>query len=86
VNGIFLDLGLSSFQLDSPSRGFSYRYNSRLDMRFDLDNQKTAEDVITNSSERELGIILKEFGEERNAFRIARAIKESKETIKTDSL
>ncbi len=86
VNGIFLDLGLSSFQLDSPSRGFSYRYNSRLDMRFDLDNQKTAEDVITNSSERELGIILKEFGEERNAFRIARAIKESKETINTESL
>ncbi len=86
VNGIFLDLGLSSFQLDSPSRGFSYRYNSRLDMRFDLDNQKTAEDVITNSSERELGIILKKFGEERNAFRIARAIKESKETINTESL
>ncbi|GIT10468.1 MAG: hypothetical protein CM1200mP31_6370 [Candidatus Neomarinimicrobiota bacterium] len=86
VNGIFLDLGLSSFQLDSPSRGFSYRYNSRLDMRFDLDNQQTAEDVITNSSERELGIILKEFGEERNAFRIARAIKESKETINTELL
>ena len=86
VNGIFLDLGLSSFQLDSPSRGFSYRYNSKLDMRFDLDNQKTAEDIIANSSQRELGIILKEFGEERNAFRIAKAIKESKETINTESL
>ena len=86
VNGIFLDLGLSSFQLDSPSRGFSYRYNSKLDMRFDLDNQKTAEDIIANSSERELSIILKEFGEERNAFRIAKAIKESKEIINTESL
>ena len=86
VNGIFLDLGLSSFQLDSPSRGFSYRYNSKLDMRFDLDNRKTAEDIIANSSERELGIILKEFGEERNAFRIAKVIKESKETINTESL
>jgi len=86
VNGIFLDLGLSSFQLDSPSRGFSYRYNSKLDMRFDLDNRKTAEDIIANSSERELGIILKEFGEERNAFRIAKAIKKSKETINTESL
>ena len=86
VNGIFLDLGLSSFQLDSPSRGFSYRYNSKLDMRFDLDNQKTAEDIIANSSERELSIILKEFGEERNAFRIAKAIKESKEIINTEAL
>ena len=55
-------------------------------MRFDLDSRKTAEDIIANSSEKELSIILREFGEERNAFRIAKAIKKSKEKINTESL
>ncbi len=86
VNGILLDLGLSSFQLDNPSRGFSYRYKSELDMRFDIDSSETAKDVILNSSDKELANIFKEFGEERNSFKIAKAIKELKNSISTDSL
>jgi 16S rRNA (cytosine1402-N4)-methyltransferase len=86
VNGILLDLGLSSFQLDNPSRGFSYRYKSELDMRFDIDSSETAKDVILNSSDKELANIFREFGEERNSFKIAKAIKELKNSISTDSL
>ena len=86
VNGILLDLGLSSFQLDNPSRGFSYRYKSELDMRFDIDSSETAKDVILNSSDKELANIFKKFGEERNSFKIAKAIKELKNSISTDSL
>ena len=86
VNGILLDLGLSSFQLDNPSRGFSYRYKSELDMRFDIDSSQTAKDVILNSSDKELANIFREFGEERNSFKIAKAIKELKNSISTDSL
>ena len=86
VNGILLDLGLSSFQLDNPSRGFSYRYDSELDMRFDLNSSETAKDIIINSSDKELAEIFKEFGEERNSFRIAKAIKELNGSITTNSL
>ena len=86
VNGILLDLGLSSFQLDNPSRGFSYRYSSELDMRFDIDSSDTAKDVILNSSDKELADIFKKFGEERNSFKIAKAIKELNNSITTDSL
>ncbi len=86
VNGILLDLGLSSFQLDNPSRGFSYRHDSELDMRFDLNGSETAKDVIINSSDKELAKIFKEFGEERNSFRIAKAIKELNGSINTNSL
>ena len=86
VNGILLDLGLSSFQLDNPSRGFSYRYSSELDMRFDLDSSETAKDIIINSSDEELAKIFREFGEERNSFRIAKAIKQLNHSINTDSL
>jgi len=86
VNGILLDLGLSSFQLDNPSRGFSYRYDSELDMRFDLNGSETAKDIKINSSDRELAKIFKEFGEERNSFRIAKAIKELNGSITTNSL
>lgn len=86
VNGILLDLGLSSFQLDNPSRGFSYRYSSELDMRFDIDSSETAKDVILNSSDKELANIFKKFGEERNSFKIAKAIKKLNNSITTDSL
>ena len=75
VDGILLDLGLSSFQLDNPLRGFSYRHDSELDMRFDLNSSETAKDIIINSSEKELANIFKKFGEERNSFKIAKAIK-----------
>ena len=87
VDGMLLDLGLSSFQLEDNQRGFSHRYNSSLDMRFDdKDDELTAQEIIENSSVRELTNIFNEFGEERNSFRIARAIKESSEEINADRL
>jgi 16S rRNA (cytosine1402-N4)-methyltransferase len=87
VDGILLDLGLSSFQLEDNQRGFSHRYDSSLDMRFDdTDDGLTAGEIIENSSVRDLTNIFNEFGEERNSFRIARAIKESNEEINADTL
>lgn len=74
-DGILLDLGISSQQIDDPKRGFSFRFDSPLDMRFNPDSEtKTAADLINNSSERQLSEIIYKFGEERNANRIARAI------------
>ena len=71
-DGILLDLGLSSFQLEDNQRGFSHRYDSSLDMRFDDTNEGlTAEEIINSSSIKELTDIFNEFGEERNSFRIA---------------
>ncbi|MFL2485591.1 MAG: 16S rRNA (cytosine(1402)-N(4))-methyltransferase RsmH [Candidatus Neomarinimicrobiota bacterium] len=86
-DGILLDLGLSSFQLEDNERGFSHRYNSSLDMRFDhTDDRLTAEEIINSSSIKELTDIFNEFGEERNSFRIARAIKESNKEINAETL
>jgi len=74
-DGILLDLGLSSRQLDDPERGFSFRHDSPLDMRFDPDaGGRTAADLINALEERELSGIIRRFGEERNAARLARAI------------
>ena len=87
VDGMLLDLGLSSFQLQDNQRGFSHQYDSSLDMRFDdTDDGLTAGEIIENSSIRDLTNIFNEFGEERNSFRIARAIKESNEEINADTL
>ena len=59
VNGILLDLGVSSYQLDTPERGFSYREDAPLDMRMDNRNDKTARDIINDYSEMELYRIIK---------------------------
>lgn len=75
VDGILLDLGLSSFQLNSPIRGFSYRMDSPLDMRFNTATGITARELIESLSESDLADILYKWGEERHARRIARAIK-----------
>ncbi len=74
VDGILLDLGVSSLQLDSIERGFSYSQESDLDMRMDRSQGLTAADVLATYSESDLTRILREFGEERFAPRIARAI------------
>ena len=74
VDGILLDLGLSSFQLDDPQRGFGFRQNGPLDMRMDPGSVITACDVVNSYSENEISKILKEFGEERWHQRIARYI------------
>ena len=74
VNGILLDLGLSSFQLDSKSRGFSYKYNSKLDMRFDITQKSKAYNIVNESSKDELADIIYNYGEERRSRAIAKRI------------
>jgi len=78
VNGVLLDLGISSFQLDNPDRGFSIRLNGPLDMRMDQENFISAYDLVNSLSERELAIILKKYGEERWHYRIARFLVEER--------
>lgn len=74
VDGIMMDLGVSSPQFDDPSRGFSYRYDARLDMRMDQSQSKDAWQVVNTYSEQELTRILHTYGEERYASSIARMI------------
>jgi 16S rRNA (cytosine1402-N4)-methyltransferase len=74
VDGILLDLGVSSLQLDEPRRGFSFRRDGPLDMRMDPGRGCTAADLLTEISEADLARILHRFGEERQARAIARAI------------
>ena len=74
VHGILLDLGVSSHQLDDPGRGFSFRGEERLDMRMDRRSGRTAFDVVNTSDESELVRIIREYGEERHAGRIVRAM------------
>jgi len=71
VDGILLDLGVSSHQLDTPERGFSYHNDAPLDMRMDMSAPLTARDIVNNESFEELCRILREYGEERFASRIA---------------
>ena len=74
VDGIFYDLGVSSFQLDIPERGFSYQADAPLDMRMDQRNELSAYEVVNNYSEADLKRILFEYGEERYAPLIVKKI------------
>ena len=74
VQGILLDLGVSSMQLDEADRGFAYSYEAPLDMRMDASRGITAADVVNEYDERDLARIFKEYGEERYAKGVARAI------------
>ena len=74
VDGILADLGVSSFQLLSPERGFSFQADSMLDMRMDKSQRLTAADLLNSLNEDQLGDILRRYGEERYARRIARTI------------
>jgi 16S rRNA (cytosine1402-N4)-methyltransferase len=76
VDGVLADLGVSSMQLDAPGRGFSFRRDEPLDMRMDTTTGPTAADAIRDADERTLADVIYEFGEERHARRIARAIVE----------
>lgn len=78
VNGILLDLGISSMQVDTPERGFSFLEDAPLDMRFDPDGPVTAEDLVNTLPEKELADLLFRFGEERRARAIAREIVRSR--------
>jgi len=72
-DGVVLDLGVSSFQFDTPARGFSFREDGPLDMRMSLSGESAA-DVVNSADERTLSQIISRYGEEKNARRIARAI------------
>ncbi|MBQ7556644.1 MAG: 16S rRNA (cytosine(1402)-N(4))-methyltransferase RsmH [Lachnospiraceae bacterium] len=74
VDGILLDLGVSSHQFDDPERGFTYRCDAPLDMRMDKRQSVSAIDIVNKYSEEDLTRVIREYGEERYAPRIARAI------------
>ncbi len=74
VDGILLDLGVSSYQLDNAERGFTYREDAPLDMRMDQRQQKTAKDIVNGYSEMELYRIIRDYGEEKFAKNIAKHI------------
>lgn len=74
VDGILLDLGVSSYQLDTPERGFSYREDAPLDMRMDQRAGRTAKDIVNGCSEMELYRIIRDYGEDKFAKNIAKHI------------
>lgn len=74
VDGILLDLGVSSMQLDTPSRGFALRYDATLDMRFDPDQPQTAADLVNTLPEAALANVFWQYGEVRNSRQLARVI------------
>ena len=78
VDGVLYDLGISSAQLDQPERGFSYRYDAPLDMRMDPGAGPTAADVVNGYPVAELARVLRTYGEERFASRIARFVGEAR--------
>lgn len=74
VDGIVLDLGVSSYQLDTPERGFSYREDAPLDMRMDRRQKMTARDIVNDYSEMDLYRVIRDYGEDKFAKNIARHI------------
>lgn len=89
VDGILLDLGVSSYQLDEKARGFSYLGNNELDMRMNQEQKLTAKEVVNTYSEEELSNILYEYGEERYSKQIAKNIckyRKDKEIQTTEEL
>jgi len=79
IDGLLVDLGVSSLQFDRGERGFSFQVDAPLDMRMNQDGQVTAADIIKNSREEDLADILYHYGEERQARRIARFICEARD-------
>ncbi len=78
VDGILLDLGVSSYQLDTPERGFSFQHDAPLDMRLDPDGPTTAADLVNTLDERKLADLIFLYGEDRASRRIARFIVEAR--------
>jgi 16S rRNA (cytosine1402-N4)-methyltransferase len=74
LDGIVMDLGISSMQIDDGSRGFSFNKDARLDMRMDSSSSKTAEDFVNYTSQEDIADVLYYYGDERDARKIARAI------------
>ena len=85
VSGVLLDLGVSSMQLDTASRGFSYHEDARLDMRMDNEQALNAEEIVNHYSEEEIARIIYNYGEERYARNIARSIVKYRQQKAIDS-
>jgi 16S rRNA (cytosine1402-N4)-methyltransferase len=85
-DGVLADLGVSSMQLDSPERGFSFRWSGPLDMRMDPDELSTAAEIVNYRPEKELADLIYRYGEERNSRRIARAIVRARPIRDTEHL
>jgi 16S rRNA (cytosine1402-N4)-methyltransferase len=80
VDGVLFDLGVSSFQFDEGERGFSFRFDAPLDMRFDQSGGRTAADIVNQADQQELAHIIWTFGEERKSRQIAARIVRERET------
>lgn len=85
LDGVLMDLGLSSFQLDEAERGFAFRFDAPLDMRYDRERGKSARDLVNSLPESELASIIWRLGEESRSRRIATAIVRSRERSPIDS-
>ena len=85
VDGILLDLGVSSYQLDTVERGFSYKYDTELDMRMDNRQSLTAKDIVNDYSEKELFRIIRDYGEEKFAQNIAKHIVQTRVTKRIET-
>jgi 16S rRNA (cytosine1402-N4)-methyltransferase len=85
-NGVIADLGISTLELDSPERGFSFRWAADLDMRMNPDNPLTADEIVNQWSEKELANLLYNNAEERDSYRIARAIVRARPIRDTEHL
>ena len=79
VDGILLDIGVSSYQIDKPERGFSYKEDAPLDMRMDRDGAVSAKDIVNTYSKEDLARIIREYGEEKFANNIAKHIVSERE-------
>lgn len=85
IDGILFDLGVSSYQLDNPARGFSYQHDAPLDMRMDPEQETTAGELVNNLPVVELTKIIKDYGEERWASRIAAFIGEARKSRRIET-
>ena len=79
IDGMMLDLGVSSYQLDNQERGFSYRYDTPLDMRMDMRQNMSAKEIVNNYSEMELFRVIRDYGEDKFAKNIAKHIVRARE-------
>jgi 16S rRNA (cytosine1402-N4)-methyltransferase len=86
ADGVLADLGVSSMQLDSGERGFSFRSQGPLDMRMDRDTEETASDIVNTADEKALADLLYQYGEERDSRRIARTIVRARPIRDTEHL
>lgn len=85
IDGVLLDIGVSSYQFDNPERGFSYRFDAPLDMRMDKSLEISAKDIVNTYSEDDITEIIREYGEEKWASRISKFIVQERKNKKIET-